>query len=211
VGAEANNSSTSEDWRLQAELNVENPGGAVRGLVGRFRGPDVVKDVESEVPHDVVISHDGQMLFAYAPTQEMLASARSAIEEVLARDGVQARISVSHWDEQVDRWQQVDPPPSAHEERVQESARADDTTIETRTMVASSGRIVRSEFEQTMLAAASRLGLECKIVEHPHFLTTQIAFTVTGQRRKIEEFAQELRGEGVAMLRTDEWLVASPL
>jgi hypothetical protein len=211
MGPDPTKSSLGEDWRLQAELELERPGGVVRDLIGRFRDPGVVKDVQAEVPHDVVLSHDGELFFAYAPSREILDATREAIEGVLARDGVEARITVSHWDEETDRWRQVEPPPSAEQERAQESAGARDTAIETRTMVASSGNIVRTEFEQTMLAGARRLGLECNVVEHPRFLTTQIAFTVTGPRRKIDEFAQDLRSEGVAMLRTDEWLVASPI
>jgi hypothetical protein len=203
-----------DDWRLQVALALEQPHGALRELIGRVRGPDgpdVVKDVKAEVPHDVAITHDGQMLFAYAGSREGLEAARQAIEGVLARDQVGASITVSHWDSEVDRWRQVDPPPSAEEQRAQEAASIDDMAVETRTMVASTGNVVREEFEQTMIAGAQRLGLECKVVQHPHLLTTQLAFTVTGPRRKIDEFARELRSEGVAMLRTDEWLVASPL
>jgi hypothetical protein len=202
---------SDEDWRLQAELALEQPHGALRELMGRLRGPDVFKDVEAEVPHDVAVTHDGQMLFAYAAARDGLEAARRAIERVLARDQIEARITISHWDTGVDRWRQVDPPPSAEEQRADEATSADDMAVETRTMVASSGNVVRDEFAQTMIAGAQRLGLECKVVQHPHMLTTQLAFTVTGPRRKIDEFARELRSEGVAMLRTDEWLVASPL
>jgi hypothetical protein len=214
LGGGAGATAGGEDWRLRAELAIEQPHGALRGLVGRLRGPDgpdVVKDVEAEVPQDVAITHDGQMLFAYAGSRDGLDGARRAIEGVLARDQIEAHISVSHWDAEVDRWRQVDPPPSAEEQQAEDATSADDMKVETRTMVASSGKVVSEEFEQTMIAGAQRLGLECKVVQHPHMLTTQLAFTVTGPRRKIDEFAGELRSEGVAMLRTDEWLVASPL
>ena len=52
-----------------------------------------------------------------------------------------------------------------------------------------------------MEAWASKLGLRCEIIEHPHMLTTQVAFTVTGPRRRIDEFAEGLRDEEVATLR----------
>jgi hypothetical protein len=52
-----------------------------------------------------------------------------------------------------------------------------------------------------MLERAGELGIECKIVEHPHLLTSQVAFTVTGPRRKLDEFCDGLRAEGLATLR----------
>jgi hypothetical protein len=210
MASEANDGS-AQDWRLQAELDIERPGGALGDLVARFRGPDITKDIEAGVPSDVVVTHDGRLLFAYAPSEATITSARRAIEGALEQDGIRASIRISHWDEDYDRWRQVDPPESPEEQRVEQAAAREDSAIETRTMVASTGRLVRAEFEQTMLAAASRLDLECKLAEHSHLLTTQVAFTVTGQKRKIDQFAQELRAEGRAMLRTDEWLVASPL
>jgi hypothetical protein len=78
-------------------------------------------------------------------------------------------------------------------------------------MVASAGGMVREEFEQTMLDWAARLGLRCSIVEHPHMLSTQVAFTVTGSRRKIDEFAAGLTAEGRAMIRTETAVMLSPL
>src|ERR1035441_9862899 len=63
-------------------------------------------------------------------------------------------------------------------------------SVETRTMVASSGRLVRAEFEQTMREWAREFGLQCEVIEHPHLLSTQVGFTVTGPRRKIDEIGR---------------------
>ena len=70
----------------------------------------MVEEVAAAVPHDVVITHDGQVLFAYAASESVLASARAAIEGVLEREGVGASIVVSHWDDTRDEWRQTDPP-----------------------------------------------------------------------------------------------------
>jgi hypothetical protein len=176
-----------------------------------LRGPDVVKEIEATVPHDVVITHDGRLLFAYAASQPGLAVARSAIENVLRQDGIEASLRVSHWDGELDDWHQTDPPLSASEKLADEAAYRDADAIETRTVVATSGRGARAEFEQTMRSWADRLGLECQIVEHPHLITTQVAFTVTGPKRKIDEFAQGLVAEGWAYVRTDNAVLLSPL
>jgi hypothetical protein len=200
-----------QDWRLRAELDVLDTRGALDHLLGRVRGPDVVSDVVAVVPHDVAITHDGKLLFAYAASEPGLAAARSAIESVLRKDGTNANISVSHWDEDLDEWRQTDPPLSGEAKQIDDAARGAAEALETRTMVASSGRQIRAEFEQIMLNWAQELDLKYEVIEHPHLLTTQVAFTVTGPRRKIDEFAKGLRAEGLASIRTEQAVMLSPL
>jgi hypothetical protein len=203
--------SDDQDWRLRAELDAARERGALDRLIGRARGPDVLAEVGAALPHDVVITHDGRLLFAYAANEAGMAAARRAIEAVLQRDGVSASISVSHWDDELDRWRQTDPPPTSEQQSSEQAAERDAETVETRTMVASSGKLIRAEFEQTMRDWAARLGLQYEIIEHPHMLTTQVAFTVTGPRRKIEEFAEGLRAEELTTLRTERMVMLSPL
>jgi hypothetical protein len=203
--------SDEQDWRIEAELDVAEPGGVLQSLLGRVRGPDLVKELEAMVPREVVITHDGKRLFVYAADERTLAAARRGVEEVLARDAIKASMRVSHWDDELERWRQTDPPPSAEDRQAEEAAERDGETIETRTLVVSSGRMIRAEVEQSMRDWAERLGLECKIVEHPHLLTSQLAFTVTGPKRKIDEFARGLRAEEWATIRTETQVMLSPL
>lgn len=201
----------NEDWRLTAELDAADRRGALDRMLSRLRGPDVVEEIEAELPHDVVISHDGNLLFSYAASEDAIRAARGAIERVLERDGIAARIVLSHWDEDREEWRQVDPPPSAEELRSEQEAQLDDDAVETRTLVASAGKLVRASFEQSLLDWAKRLGLEVNITEHPHLLTTQVLFTATGPKRKIDEFARALKAEGATMLRSDATLMLNPL
>jgi len=203
--------SGDQDWRMQAELHVPEARGALRDVVGRLRGPGMVSEIESKVPHDVVITHDGKLLFAYAFDEATLAAARSAIEAVLSADEIESSVRVSHWDEEREQWRQTDPPLSAEEQQLDEAAERDAEATETRTLIASSGKMIRAEFEQSMREWADRLGLECTIVEHPHMLTTQVAFTVTGPKRKIDEFARGLRAEEWQTIRAEHAVIASPL
>jgi hypothetical protein len=184
---------------------------ALDRLLGRVRGPDVAGEVGAAVPHDVVITHDGKLLFAYAETEAALTEARAAIEGVLQRDGVKARIYVGHWDEQYDEWRQTDPPLTADEQRTDEAAERDAEAIETRTMVVSAGKIIRVTFDQSMLDWAEKLGLECQIIEHPHLLTTQVALMVTGPKRKVDEFARGLKAEELATFRAERGVMLSSL
>ncbi len=211
MGTDPLASATAQDWRMLAELDVAEPGGALHTIVGRLRGPDVVKEIEATVPHDVVITHDGRRLFAYAADEATLTAARRAIEALLEREGIAATVRVSHWDGELEQWLQIDPPPSAGQRSATDAARRDGEAIDTRTLVASSGKLVRAEFEQTMRDWADRLGLECEIIEHPHLLSTQVAFDVTGPRHKLDEFARGLKAEEWATIRTERTVMLSPL
>jgi hypothetical protein len=211
MASDPEESTADQDWRMQAELHGVQARGVLADLVGRMRGPDVVKEIEATVPRDVVVTHDGKLLFAYAADEATLAAARSAIEEVLRRDGIEASVRVSHWDDDREQWRQTDPPLSAEEQQADDAAERDAEAIETRTLVASSGKMIRVEFEQTMREWADRLGLECAIVEHPHLLTTQVAFTVTGPKGKIDEFSRGLREEEWATIRAERSVMLSPL
>ncbi len=200
-----------QDWRMDAELDVPEAGGALHDLIGRLRGPDVVKEIEASVPHDVVITHDGKLLFAYAAEQATLAAARSAIEGVIAGDGIRANVRVSHWDDELEKWRRVDPPLTAAEQQSEAAAERDASVPETRTLVVSSGKMIRTEFKQSIREWADKLELQCSIVEHPHLLTTQLAFTVTGPKHKINEFARGLRAEEWQTIRAEGTVMISPL
>lgn len=204
MASDAGDDNGDQDWRLQAELDLEDAHGALHGLLARVREPSVFKDLDAAAPHDVVITHDGNLVFAYAASEPAILAARSAIETALRTDGVGASIRVSHWDVERERWQQTDPPPTAQEQLAEEAAERDDEEVETRTLVATSGRLLREEFEQTMVDWAGKLGLECTLIEHPHLLTTQIGFTVTGPKGKIDEFSRGLIAEGWTTVRMGE-------
>ncbi|MHB8490625.1 MAG: hypothetical protein ACYDA6_00200 [Solirubrobacteraceae bacterium] len=193
---------SDDDWRLEAELGGHQAG-AVKEIVARFRH-DGAAGVEAEgVSEHVLVTHNGGKLFAYAATEEEVMAARVAIEGVLRRDGVNASLTVSTWESGTDRWRQVDPPLAGEAALEEDGAERDATALQTRTLVASIGRLIGKEVEETMLAAAQELGITCQVVKHPHLLTTQVAFTVSGPRHKVDQFATDLRAECHATLRTD--------
>ena len=78
-------------------------------------------------------------------------------------------------------------------------------------MVASAGKLVRDTLEQSMLDWADKLGVGCTIVEHPHLLTTQVGFTITGPRHKLDEFTEGLKAEETATIRAERTLMLDPL
>jgi hypothetical protein len=215
MASSATNDPDDQDWRLKAELDrVEGPADRRRsldGLLNHLRSPAIVREIEAGVPRNVVVTHDGKLLLAYAADEATIRAARSAIEGALHHDQLTARIYVSHWDHGLDDWRQIDPPLSGEQEQEQLAALKDAEAIETRTLVVKVGREIRTEFEQSLASWAQKLGVECKIVEHPHLLREQVGFTVTGPKRKIDEFAQGLTAEEWATIRTERAVIASPL
>ena len=87
----------------------------------------------------------------------------------------------------------------------------DADAVETRTVVASAGKLIRAEFEQSLREWATRLDVECEIVEHPHLLLTQVGFTVTGPKRKVEEFVQGVSAEELTSIRLERHVIVSHL
>ncbi len=57
-----------------------------------------------------------------------------------------------------------------------------------RTFKVNAGKLVKDFYEQQIVATSQNLGLECEIAEHPHLLTTEIAFTVSGEEDALDAF-----------------------
>lgn len=216
MGVDPRNAASEKNWKLRAELEAVDSRNVLEDMVGFLRRPAASKEVkalEADVPKDVVITHDGERLYAYAADEATILATRRAIESAAAREGLTAgAVRISHWDAELDDWRQIDPPPVTPEQRQAATAAEHDATLEeTRTLVASVGRLARGEFEQSLLEWASELGVQCRVFEHPHLLQTQVGFTVTGSKRKIDEFAQGLQAEERAIFRTERAVMLSPL
>jgi hypothetical protein len=216
MATDPRNAASEKNWKLRVELEAANSRNALEDMVGFLRSPAAskeVKAVSASVPKDVVITHDGERLYAYAADEATILATRRAIESATAREGLTARtIGISHWDSKLDDWRQIDPPPTTPEQtQAAAAAEHDATSEETRTLVASAGRLVRAEFEQSLAEWANELGVQCKVFEHPHLLKTQVGFTVTGSKRKLDEFAQGLEAGERAIFRTERGVMLSPL
>jgi hypothetical protein len=200
--------SDDQDWRLVADVEQQ-----VEGTLERLvnLADPSAGDAALALPADTVLTHDEDRLFAYAGSRSSVDTARGVLEKSLADEGVTARIIITRWDDETGVWLQVDPPPSDEEARAVASALASAQQSETQTFVCKVGRGVRRDLEESMLEWAARLGLRCEIVEHAHFMTTQMAFTVTGPHHRVEEFRDGLRAESVSTMRSGALLGLEPL
>ncbi len=194
------------DWRLSGEL-AGSDGGPLHGLVGRRREAHAAGDAADAVGADVVVTHDGPRLFAYAASRAAIEDARAKLEQALSADGVTVALSLRAWSEDLEEWIDPDAPPPA---RPAATIAAENATV-THTYVVTLGRWVRQEFEESLELWAGQLGVTYEIVEHPHLLNTQAAFTVTGPSRKVDEFAAAMRAAEQATIRTETTVMSSPL
>ncbi len=203
-----------QDWRLRADL--DDPA----ALHARLRDARHFEhELKPLISPDVVLSYDENTLFAYAKTREAITEARRAIEHQLADDGLTATLRIDHWDDglgDVGDWDQVDPPLDAagreHETEEREEHvehEADEARVQTRTVAITSGRMVRNWFETAVADEARELGVELSIVEHPHLLTTQIAFTLTGPAGKVAEVIADLESRAGAVTRLETFPIAT--
>ena len=193
-----------QDWRLVAELEEAEDR---HGLLHRIRDEygKAADEARAEAGEDVAITHDGHLLFAYAGSEAALVSAREGIAAACGHRGLTATYVVSHWDDDLDRWRQVDPPETAQQAEQTRAQDLEGETLETQTVVCSAGGTVRASLEQGMREYADRLGLECEVVEHPHLLQTQVAFRLTGPRRRIAEFRSALEQDSRRSIRADSF------
>ena len=159
----------AQDWRLMAELEgPEDHHGLLDRVVHHAHGVygKAADEAHAAVGPDVAITHDGHRVFAYAGWQSALASARESIAAACDHHGLTASYVVSHWDDDLNRWRQVDPSETAEQAERTRTQELDDETVETQTVVCSAGGTVRASLEQGLREYADRLGLECEVVEH---------------------------------------------
>jgi hypothetical protein len=197
-----------DDWRLRVEL--DDPA----GFHARLRdGRHFERELEPLISDHVVLSYDDDTVFAYAPTRVAIDEARRAVDNQLQRDGLTAVSVVSCWDDDLGDdgdWRQVEPEPDEGVRALEEAERdeherheARAARIETRTLAISLGKIVKGYFVSTVADEAREAGVELSLVEHPHLLTTQVAFTLTGPRGKIDTIIADLKARENSVMRMD--------
>jgi hypothetical protein len=204
--------SDDQDWRLRVNL------ADAAGFHDRLRDAHhFERELEPLVADGVVLSYNDDTLFAYANTEAALGEVRRAVEHQLAADGISGAITVSHWDDdlgEVGDWHQVDPPEDPATVALERDERHEHELLEqraervvTRTYVVSSGRLVHEYFERSAQDEAKEAGVELSFTEHPHLLTTQIAFTLTGPGAKVEELITDMKARAGALTRFESFAI----
>jgi hypothetical protein len=195
----------TQDWQLS--VDVADPSRLHELLRG---GRHLQHEVAAAIPEGVVLDRTDDTLCAYANSRATIDEVRHAIEGVLTGDGVTGSFRLDHWDPRLGGWRQIEPAPDAHErdreaarEREMEHLPAEERggAIVTRTVAETAGKLVRNFFETTVANDARARGVQLSIVEHPHLLTTQLAFTLTGPATAVDEVIAELQAKAEGITR----------
>ena len=168
-----------QDWRLR--VDIDDPSALHASLRGARH---FERELDPLIADDVVLSHDDDTLFAYAKTSASIEEVRRAVERQLAQDRLTAETHVTHWDEESETWLAPGEAPPRRSIGPSESAGTSESPagdpIVTRTYAETSGKLMRNYFENVVAGEAESRGVKLSIVEHPHLLTTQLAFNLTG-------------------------------
>jgi len=192
-GWSSGESGEARDWRLRVELDGAT---GVGDLLDRLRGgrEEVLgSEIGGSLPFGVVLTRNGDVLFAYASTRSGVDGARRAIEPVARGAGFSADLRVSHWDSHVKAWRQVDPPLSGEERELDEVLAREATRHETRELSYLVRRLDRARVESLILDFAQRRGLDCTVEDKRRLLSIHLTFSVSGPASMLDEFVNYAR------------------
>ncbi len=105
----------AEEWRVEIGLTEE---GHSLNLGERLRSLDLDDDARERLGGDVIVTRDGSHLFLYAASQEAAAEAARVVEGLVAADGLDAQVAVTHWDPGDHAWEDISADAAAHAEEV---------------------------------------------------------------------------------------------
>jgi len=114
---------TDDEWRVEVELDEEEHGNA---LGERMRTTDLNEEARARLGRHAIVTRDGPRLFVYADRETRAREAERLIRELVAADGVDARVALTRWHPIEEAWKDASLPlPVDADEREAERARRD--------------------------------------------------------------------------------------
>ncbi len=109
---------SSEEWRVEARLADS---GAAEQLHAAAGAAKLYEHARRELYGRAALSHDGNRVLAYADTREHAEAAQSALEALVAMEGLAASFELERWHALAERWEDADEPlPESSAEIVEE-------------------------------------------------------------------------------------------
>jgi hypothetical protein len=94
----------ADEWRVEAELSEEGHG---LSLGDRLRSLDLDDEVRERLGGAVIVTRDGPRIFLYAGSQEAAQEAARVLRELVADEGLEADVEVTHWDPGDHAWEDI--------------------------------------------------------------------------------------------------------
>ena len=110
----------SDDWRLRVDLHDDSP---ARALTERLAASELEHDLKASFHDRVVVSRDGNEVFAYTGSRAQAERARELIESLAAEHGWTVETELTRWHPDAEQWREPDEPlPASDAERAAERA-----------------------------------------------------------------------------------------
>jgi hypothetical protein len=111
----------SDEWRVEIDLDDEQHGFK---LGERLRSLDLDDEARKRLGDRVVVTRDGPKMFLYAQTEGQAREAEQVARELVASEGLSAKIAVTRWHPDADEWRDASVPmPETDEQRALERER----------------------------------------------------------------------------------------
>jgi hypothetical protein len=105
----------SDEWRVEIELGDE---GQAPGFGERLRSLDLDDEARERLGESVIVTRDGSRIFLYAGTEAGAREAERVARELLAADGLEAKLTVTRWHPDAEEWRDAgEPLPESDVER----------------------------------------------------------------------------------------------
>lgn len=111
----------ADEWRVEVDLDDEQHGFT---LGERLRSLDLDDEARERLGDRVIVTRDGPRMFLYAGTEEQVREAERVARELVASEGLTARVAVTRWHPVEEAWKDPSVPlPATGKERALEERR----------------------------------------------------------------------------------------
>jgi hypothetical protein len=115
-----------EDWRVEVELADSAAAGTLHAAAG---AKELYSDARRELRNRAALTHDDNLVFAYAGTRDAAGIAEQTLRELAANEGLDATFTLTRWHPAAERWEdpaaQLPSDPGAVAEERQEGEEAE--------------------------------------------------------------------------------------
>ena len=103
----------ASEWRVEVDLEADEHG---QSLGERLRSLDLDDEVREALGGNVIVTRDGSRMFLYAGSQPAAEAAADVVRRVVAEEGLDAEIEMTHWDPGDHAWEDISAAAHAEEE-----------------------------------------------------------------------------------------------
>ena len=94
-----------DEYRIEIDLHD-----ALHGLADRLRAHDVDDEVAERLGGRVIVTRDGEKMYAYTSSAEAAELAERVVRQVLSEDGLEAEVRRRRWNPEQRFWQDAAEP-----------------------------------------------------------------------------------------------------